>query len=262
MIFVHDKGRMGNNLLQYGHVYAWAREHNRKSLSMRFAYKYPYFKLCSNRGENFLMYFAAKYAAKWGWIPTARFDSEDDTVPAELLMKDHRHIVVTGWYARWYDLFIKYKDEIRELFAFNDQVKNSVGKIKAKSVGLHIRRGDYKKWQGGKYYYSDVQYMSIVTQFLTFHPDFHVYICGNDPELDQDYFISRLGADRVTFPCGNPGEDLYLLSQCDYLIGAPSTFTLAASMYHDTPLYWIKDLDKPLTEDSFGSFDDLFRHIL
>ena len=25
MIFVHDKGRMANNMLQYGHVYAWGR---------------------------------------------------------------------------------------------------------------------------------------------------------------------------------------------------------------------------------------------
>ena len=40
MIFVHDKGRMANNILQYGHVYAWGREHGRKTMSMRFAYKY------------------------------------------------------------------------------------------------------------------------------------------------------------------------------------------------------------------------------
>ena len=40
MIFVRDKGRMCNNILQFGHVYAWAREHDRKAVSMRFAYKY------------------------------------------------------------------------------------------------------------------------------------------------------------------------------------------------------------------------------
>ena len=43
MIFVHDKGRMANNMLQYGHVYAWGREHGRQTMSMRFAYKYPWF---------------------------------------------------------------------------------------------------------------------------------------------------------------------------------------------------------------------------
>ena len=37
MIFVHDKGRMANNMLQYGHVYAWGRAHGRTTMSMRFA---------------------------------------------------------------------------------------------------------------------------------------------------------------------------------------------------------------------------------
>ena len=45
MIFVRDKGQMCNNILQYGHVYAWAREHGQKAFSMRFAYKYRYFHI-------------------------------------------------------------------------------------------------------------------------------------------------------------------------------------------------------------------------
>lgn len=46
MIFVLDKGCMANNMLQYGHVYAWGREHGRTTMSMRFAYKYPWFQIC------------------------------------------------------------------------------------------------------------------------------------------------------------------------------------------------------------------------
>ena len=49
MIFVHDKGRMANNMLQYGHVYAWGREHGRQTMSMRFAYKYPWFRICETK---------------------------------------------------------------------------------------------------------------------------------------------------------------------------------------------------------------------
>ena len=55
MLFVRDKGRMCNNILQYGHVYAWAREHRRRSVSMRFAYKYPYFHICHTRYHNFVV---------------------------------------------------------------------------------------------------------------------------------------------------------------------------------------------------------------
>ncbi len=39
-LFVHDRGQMCNNILQYGHAYVWAREHGYHARSMRFAYKY------------------------------------------------------------------------------------------------------------------------------------------------------------------------------------------------------------------------------
>ena len=71
MIFVHDKGRLANNILQYGHVYAWGREHGRQTVSMRFSYKYPWFHICSTRHHHFLTYVFAKYAAKLKLIPTS-----------------------------------------------------------------------------------------------------------------------------------------------------------------------------------------------
>ena len=74
MIFVTDRGRLCNNILQYGHLYAWGREHCRKTMSMRFAYKYKDFHICHTRYHNFLVYVVAKYAAKLGLIPTVDFD--------------------------------------------------------------------------------------------------------------------------------------------------------------------------------------------
>ena len=77
MIFVRDKGRMCNNILQYGHVYAWAREHGRKAISMRFAYKYRYFNISHTPWHNFFVYVFAKYAAKMGLLPVAGFHSPE-----------------------------------------------------------------------------------------------------------------------------------------------------------------------------------------
>ena len=271
MIFVHDKGRMANNMLQYGHVYAWGREHGRRTVSMRFAYKYPWFHICHTPFHNFLTYVFAKYAAMWGLIPTVRFDREGaDYSHEEQQMLSRRMILVGGWYARWYDLFLKYKPEILQLFAFDDKVVSRVDAIldscsdKALRLGVHIRRGDYRSWQGGRFYYSDDQYLNCIRQCLVLHPDQSVvvFICGNDPELDREKYRQALSDCTVVFPDGNPAEDMCLLSCCHKLIGAPSTFTLMASMYHDTPLCWIMDPAEPLTEDSFGSFDSLFRHIL
>ena len=148
MIFVHDKGRMANNILQYGHVYAWGREHGCLTMSMRFAYKYPWFHICHTPHHNFPTYLFAKYAAKLGLIPTVRFDKEGaDYSREEQQMLKRKMILVGGWFARWYDLFVKYKPEILQLFAFDDAVEQKVSEtMGAKSglrLGVHIRRGDY-----------------------------------------------------------------------------------------------------------------------
>lgn len=289
MIYVHDQGRMANNILQYGHVYAWGRAHGQPTVSMRFAYKYPYFHICHTPRHNFPTYVFAKYAAKWGFIPTLRFNEEQaDYSRHEQLMASGRTLVVTGWYARWYDLFLDYLNEIRELFAFLPEVTRRVDAIFASPLapndstaalapdgfpvgsentplrlGLHIRRGDYATFYDGRFLYTDEQYVAVVRRFLLLHPGRRVmvYICGNDPHLNRSYYHSQLPECTVIFPDGNPGEDLCLLSRCHYLIGAPSTFTLVAAMYHDLPLYWIEHPDAPLTSASFHHFSHLFRNI-
>jgi hypothetical protein len=271
MIFVRDKGRMCNNLLQYGHLYAWGREHGRPTVSLRFAYKYQFFHICHTPYHNFFTYLCIKYAAKLQLIPTVRFDEEDaDTSSQEAEMMRYRTVLAEGWYVRFPELFIKYKDEIKLLFAFLPAITGKVEKAlsvynkQSLFLGVHIRRGDYATWQNGKYLFSDMQYLSVIKQFVELHNEenIEVFICGNDPKLDRQVYYDALGENRVHFPQGNPGEDICLLSHCDYLIGAPSTFTLVSAMYNNTPLYWIKDVNAPLTESSFGYFDNLFRHII
>ena len=269
MIFVHDKGRMANNMLQYGHVYAWGREHGRQTMSMRFAYKYPWFRICHTPHHNFPTYVFAKYAAKWGLIPSVHFDEEGaDYSREERVMQESKMLMVQGWYARWYDLFLKYKPEILDLFAFDEAVerkaKERFGDTRGVHLGVHVRRGDYKTFQGGRFFYSDEQYADVIDRTLAMsgREDVQIYICGNDPQLNRAYYRQRFGTERVVFPDGNPGEDLCLFSHCDRLIGPPSTFTLVAAMYHDVPLYWVKDPEQHVTDDSFGHFDRLFREIL
>ena len=270
MIFVHDKGRMANNILQYGHVYAWGREHGRKTMSMRFAYKYPWFNICHTRHHNFPTYVFAKYAAKIGLIPTVRFDEEDaDYSREEKLMLTKRMVLVAGWYARWYELFLKYKADILQLFAFDESVERKVEEILGEKngirLGVHIRRGDYATFHGGRFFYSDQQYVDLIRRY---HENccpterLSVYFCTNDPKIDQHFYREQLADCSVHFPAGNPAEDLCLLSHCDFLMGAPSTFTLVAAMYHDTPLYWIKNPEKTPISTDFRPFDELFRQII
>jgi len=264
MIFVHDKGRMCNNILQYGHFYAWGREHDRETVSMRFAYKYGGFRICHTKGHHPGNYLLGKFAPKMHLWPLVHFDAPGDIESGERAMMSHRNITVTGWEARWYDLFLKYKQEIVSLFAFDDEVERSVEpmlKTGQTTLGLHVRRGDYATWHGGRFLYSDEQYIGVARRFLKLHPEAHIYVCGNDPQLNRNAFSEALGS-QVTFADGTPQEDLCLLSHCQFLIGPPSTFTLVAALYHDRPLCWLKDPEAALTAESFGRFDQLFRNII
>lgn len=271
MIFARDKGRMCNNILQFGHVYAWAREHDRKALSMRFAYKYPWFRITHTRGHNFLTYAIVKGLAGAGLLPVVSFDTPG-VVDPELVaeMERRRNVVVQGWEVRFYDLFLKYKQEILDLFAFLPEVQKNAGAVMGRcdhgdlTLGLHVRRGDYARWQGGRYFFSDARYAAVVRRFAALHPDrkLTVFVCGNDPTLDRELFRREVHEVNFVFAEGNPAEDLCLLSKCDWLAGPPSTFSLVASMYRDVPLYWIKDPAKQFDEADFDRFDNLFRQII
>lgn len=272
MIFVRDKGRMCNNILQYAHVYAWGREHGRSTMSMRFAYKYKYFRICHTAWHNFFAYVMAKTLAKLHLLPIVTFEPDDCNAAAlEQEMLRHRHMIVEGWHVRFYDLFLKYKQDILRLFAFDDGIESDTlrkmtcaSPMPSIALGLHIRRGDYSTFYNGRFFYTDEQYALFAERFAKLFSGkaVTVYICGNDPGLNQEWFRKRLPSLKVVFPAGNQVEDLCLFSHCDYLIGPPSTYTLVAALYRDLPLYWVKDPAAPFTLSSFGYFDTLFRHIL
>ena len=289
---------MCNNLLQFAHVYAWAREHGRSVMSMRFSYKYPYFKISHSSFVSFPLYVCAKWLAALRLLPTASFKYEDcDVAALEQKMLSHRHIVVSGWYARWYDLFLKYRDEICDLFTIDPQYTQRVTEWMAEQesaggtsekplrLGVHIRRGDYAEWLGGRYYYSDDVYAAHISRFISLMPGrrIEIYIAGNDPNLDpsSNSSLFTLHSSLPPHPSsnsslftlhsslpphllrGNAVEDLFMLSQCDYLIGPPSTYSLVAAMYRDIPLYRIDSPDAQLmTLDAFHPFDYWFRRIL
>lgn len=267
MIFVTDKGRMANNIFQYGHLYAWGREHNRATMSMRFAHKYPEFRIAHTRYHNAVVYVLAKLAAKLHVIPTVEFNL-GQTPEKEQQLTVHRHILATGWGVRFNDLFLKYKDEIVQLFDFMPQVRQRVAQTMQPSttgaikLGVHIRRGDYKMHLGGRFYYNDEEYADVIRQFASLHSgkQVDVYICTDDRQLNHDFFHRQLPQLRLFFPCGTAAEDLCLLSECDYLIGPLSSFTLIASMYRGTPLYWMMNRPEVLTPDSFHNFDYQVRH--
>lgn len=268
MIFVRDKGQMCNNILQYAHVYAWARENHRHCMSMRFAYKYQFFKICNSKNHNLFMYLVGKYSAKYKILPTVTYGLiETNTKEKEDFTLSHHNLIIEGWGVRHYDLFLKYKPEILELFDFKDEIHHKVNKIISTTsnedtikIGVHIRRGDYQTFFNGIYYFYDYSFIHYIRQTMNLFPDkrFTIYICSNDTNLKKDYYIKGLSNAQVVFPNGNAGEDLCLLSKCDYLIGPPSSYSLIASMYGKAKLHWMVEDMGTIYITSFKTFEDLF----
>lgn len=118
-----------------------------------------------------------------------------------------------------------------------------------KLVGVHLRRGDYREWAGGLYFYSNADYVKLmqriaaqVTGSVTF------LLCSNEP-VDLAEFTNLT---IVALPESTGLEDLHALSRCDLIVGPPSTFSMWASFYGDVPLYFIEDAQADVRLDAFS----------
>ena len=135
-------------------------------------------------------------------------------------------------------------------------------------IGVHIRRGDYAEWKHGIYCYDDETYADYIRQFADLLPGktISVALATNDPALSAKQYRKLLGNDKriqVYLLGGNAVEDLFMLSECDYIIGPPSTYSLVAAMYRDMPLCRIDQVkDGKLSLSDFKLFDYWFRRIL
>lgn len=275
MLFARDKSQMCNNLLQYAHVYAWGREHGRTAIACRFSYKYKFFKISHTWRASFLFYLTGKYLSALRLLPVASFKQSDcDAAALERRMLRHRHIVVSGWYVRYYDLFLKYRSEICDLFTIDAQFTAPVtAKMLALDgrrrdvlrLGVHIRRGDYAVWCDGAYCYDDATYAAFISAVARMYPDreVHVYLSTNDGTVSEERFRQLAPGIAVHLLGGSPAEDLFMLSECDCLVGPPSTFSLVAAMYRDIPLCRMDQADAAtLSHDDFRLFDYWFRRIV
>lgn len=270
ILFVREKGQMCYNIIQYGHVYAWAREHNKRIFSLCFAYKYQYFNICRTRGHNILTYAMVKLLTELSLMPVVSVENllatEEEKDEA---LNRYAIMVVTGRHIRFFDLFEKYLLDIRHLFAFHDAIERQVAQLLAPYfsdernilLGVHIRRGDDDNFLGGSYYYQDDVFIDAIRQFQAINTDRHIVavVCGN-VSLNKISFLEALPDITFVFPDGSPADDLCTLSHCDCLMGPPSFYSLVASMYHNVPLRFITNIHESFTKTDFHPFLYQLRH--
>jgi hypothetical protein len=178
------------------------------------------------------------------------------------LLERKKIIIAYGWLFRDRDNFNKYLDILKKFFSpieiharnvdrliqncRSDQEKNKL------LIGVHIRRGDYQTFQGGKYYYENSVYLKYMTQiyeiFQQEQKSVAFLLCSN--ETISEVFNQF----EVYTGTGHLIEDLYCLAKCDYLMGPTSTYTSWASIYGNVPLCHLQTRDQVLQLSDFKVF--------
>ncbi|MCD7924870.1 MAG: alpha-1,2-fucosyltransferase [Bacteroides sp.] len=132
------------------------------------------------------------------------------------------------------------KEIIRKIFLPSDAVRKIVDgefqNFKNQSeivIGVHIRRGDYKYFKQGIFYYDDKKYLDVMKQIeKLFSAKVSFLICTNE-NFEAKEFV---GVNCYRLTVTNPVHELYALTLVDYIVGPPSSFSKWASFIGDVPL--------------------------
>lgn len=164
---------------------------------------------------------------------------------------------VNGWNTRGMYTINKNFEMIQELFVPNVNIREEVEKVlnpyKGSNkllIGLHIRRGDYKKWYGGRYFLSNDIIRYIIIRMVSLFPEKHVsfFISTNEPECISQFSEFR----TICIDNASPAHDLYGLSLCDYIIGPISSFSKWASFIGRVPVLFFSKEKANFTHKDFA----------
>ena len=145
---------------------------------------------------------------------------------------------------------------IREYFrpvpAVEAEVRSAVATARRECdvlVGVHVRHGDYRTWEEGRWFFPLAQYAHVMRQAAGLFPDRRVRFLMCSDEAQDPAELADL---PVAWGPGGEASDLFALAECDSIIGPmASTYARWAAFYGGKPLYPLSDWEKPLTLDSF-----------
>lgn len=163
---------------------------------------------------------------------------------------------INGWEYSHDESFIKeHKQTLLRLFTPDREVLQKVGDVlngyDGMTVGVHVRRGDYREWCDGVYCYPDEVWVRIMRDLAneakTQHQNIRFLICSNEALTIKDSKLTLL-----QIPNTDGVIDLYGLAKCDYIIGPPSTYSQWASFYGDVPLCLILQPNQKISFKDFS----------
>lgn len=159
---------------------------------------------------------------------------------------EYHHVTVAGKRNKNKERFFQ---ELKEIFTPAKEIRDNclikMNQIRSHSdivIGLHIRYGDYRIYKNGKYFYELEQYKEKIEEVMAGFDQNHsiaLFVASNE-NIDLRVFN---GLNPFYLESGNATSDLFMLSQCDYIIGPPSTYSAWASYYGQKPIYFIENME-------------------
>lgn len=259
VVLVDGYGNHCNRLFQASHIEAFCRRRRIPFVNTCFSdmakYYSPDFPLA--RRLNAVI----KKLESRGYLRVHDLDNWDSQAEYERLLSGRGFVFVRGWCFRRHDLTAKYQGYFRRKFGLAPRYHRDnpfVDKVTALSaagcalVGVHIRRGDYRTWCDGAYFFDDPTYARYIDQMRTLlSRDFPgkpiaFILFSNEP-------TSIPTTDSILLSQCEWYVDQYVMAKCDYLIGPPSSFTIWASYMGKPKYYHVKKADEELSLEGFCS---------
>jgi hypothetical protein len=169
-------------------------------------------------------------------------------------------VFAKGWLFKDEENLKKYRSQLIEIFKpkkqYLNEVENILMDLRSKYdflIGVHIRRGDYREWNNGRYFFDDEVYldkMKQIEQEMNTSGKSCCFFVASNEEINVTSFKSI----NLCYEKRNLITDLYTLAGCDYIIGPPSTFSLWASFYGNIPLQTISSSEEKISLKNFSHY--------
>jgi hypothetical protein len=176
----------------------------------------------------------------------------------------HSTYELKGFHFSAKDLVAKHKEKICQILDFSrsvkepiDQLFKEVRKKYSLILGVHIRENDFKDFYEGKYFVPLKHYMRFIDQIkkLKYEESLGVLICSDSSKILKQ--VEQRYPDYI-LPKGSVAEDMYALSQCNYILGPQATSMSAWAAYlGNTKLAQINSSTEAINFSSFGHLSKL-----
>jgi len=174
-----------------------------------------------------------------------------------------KNVWCLGW--RFHSHLVpKFREEILKAFAPSEDTLNAVRKWHQQNnpqgrplVAIHCRRGDYAQFNGGRFFYSWETYHRLILDLAhSHHWQNALFVLFSNETPPREIFTD---IPWISGP-GKIMEDMTAMSQCQAIIGPPSSFSLWASFAGKVPYAAFKEPPQFLPPEEWIPFlhDDLY----